>query len=528
MEKFKNLLRCLVYACVFVIIKNALTMLSVKRALTPTSVCVSESSVKRARVSDSSPPLFLRNEWSSNTLFDVDVSKNGNDFSVRVRMPSTNYAYRMFSPPCPVKYSDLAPGGNFGRFASTKTESAAKLSVTLNMLQEDKFVGDRKLFLDHLTSMNDTILDTVFEKHDVLRNLFMGKAKSLLKSKKKADVQATAKKLFKKAARIPIKVKDGETLISASCKAFSKNDEDEYVERPVTFYKYKKKSYTVQESITISKNDLIGVVLQPSFYVLPGNASFGISYRLDNRSVVLFKRSPASQGCSNAVLNDNQRDYAFKFAKDNVYINDAKGRHYQVRTPPMKVKYCDLVDGTLGKFPGVTESNASLTASLEPLPESSAWFEHFQQLTKDCGTFLFNHPQCLASVKEELLSTAKDMAEEMGQTVETAHKNMFLSNFKLPIKDGVLKLSQRMFNKLNIRNVIPIVDKDGNHVQETIQRGAIIQVCMEPSVYMLPNGTCGIKCNIDLKNGITLLDNPTQDETNNNTIYDISDSDEED
>tara|TARA_B100000161_G_scaffold265383_1_gene241312 strand:- start:1227 stop:2729 length:1503 start_codon:yes stop_codon:yes gene_type:complete len=500
-------------------------MLSVKRSVSPTAI---EESVPMKRVKTNVS--FLRHALSNNEKFDVDVTKSNGDWSVQIHHPATNYSYRLLTPPCPVKWSDLAPGGNKGRFDPPITISAAKLTVTLNMMQEDKWFAERKVFVDHLTAMNHTILEKVFEKHEPLRKSFMDRAKTLIKGKKKSDVEAMAKKLFIKAAKLPLREKDGQLILSAGCKAYKKDVNDEYVERDVTFYNYKKRQYECSDvPLTVSGGDYVGVVFQPSFYVLPGNASFGISYRLDNRSVVMYKRSVALQTCSNAVLNDNQRSYVFKFNKDKVYINDDKGRRYQMRTPPVRVKYCDLVDGTLGKFPGVTEANASLTASIEALPESHEWFKHFQNMANDCGSFLFEHPQCLKNVKAELLSTAKDMAEDMGQTVETAHKNMFLSSFKVPMKDNILRVSQRMFTKMGIRNTIPLFDKDGKVLENaTVSRGATVQVCLEPTVYMLPNGTCGIKCNMDLKNGITVLDNPEEDQIENVGIYDISDSDEED
>ena len=500
-------------------------MLSMKRSVSPT---VDQESVpmKRAKTNVS----FLRYALSKNKSFDVDVTNTNGDWNVQISNTATNYSYRLLTPPSPVKWADLAPGGNFGRFESTKTESGAKLSTTLNMLNEDKWLAERKVFVDYLTGMNQTILEKVFEKHEPLRKSFMERAKTLIKGKKKSDIETMAKKLFVKAARTPLKVKDGETLLSTNCKAYKKDVNDEFTEREVTFYNYKKRQYEPSSiPVTVSSGDFIGVVFQPTFYVLPGNSSFGISYRLDNRSVVMYKRSTAKQGCTNAVLNDNQRDYAFKFNRDKVYINDAKGRRYQMRTPPVRIKYCDLVDGTLGKFPGVTEANASLTASIEPLPESQEWFKHFQNMANDCGTFLFEHPECLKNIKADLLSTAKDMAEDMGQTVETAHKNMFLSSFKVPLKNDILRVSQRMFTKMGIKNNIPLFDKDGKVLENaTVSRGATVQVCLEPTVYMLPNGTCGIKCNMDLKNGITVLDNPEEDQIENVGIYDISDSDEED
>ena len=500
-------------------------MLSVKRSLSVPSEFESPAKVsKKVNVS------FLKYAYETNKDFDVDVSNQNGDWKVNVTSVGTTYGYRLMSPPCMVKWNDLKPGGNVGKFDPPILPTAAKLTVTLNMSHEDKWSTQRNGFMGHLKKMNETILSNVFDKHTDLKKIFMDRAKTFCKGKKKADIPKIAKNLFLKAAKTPLKeTKDNEVFLSTNCRAYRKEN-DELVERDVTFYKYKKKQYhNVEEPMTVASGDLIGVVFQPMFYALPGYSTFGISYRLDNRSVIMYKRSMSSQGCSNAVLNDNQRAYAFKYVKGNVYINDTKGRRYELRTPPIKIKYCDLIDGTLGKFPGVTEATASLTASLEPIAESDAWMKHFETLCNDCGTFLFEHPECLSKLKQDLLNTATEMAEELGQSVESTHKNMFLSSFKIPIKNNLLRVSQRMFNKMGVRNHIPLFDKDNKPLQDaTVSRNAIVQVSIAPSVYILANGTCGIKCNIHTTHGINIVQQAEDDAIENKGIYDMSDSDDED
>lgn len=503
-------------------------MLSVKRSASPTSESMDRPS-KLPKVNVS----FLKYSWRDNKEFDVDVKEQNKDYIVRVNSPGTTYPYRLLTPPVVVKWAHLSPGGNLGVFESSKSESGAKLSVTLNMSADNKYADECQEFLASLREACNRILKETFAKHKTLRNIYIEKTKSLLKGKKKKDekaIEETALKMFTRAAKTPFKEKNGEVLVSASCKAFTRNDE-EFEHRKLDFYKYKKQRYHPVDQLEISSNDLVGIIIQPVFYVLPGNSSFGITFRLCPNAVIQYKRSVASLGCTDEVLNDNMREYKFKMSKGNLYINDSKGRRYQFRTPEVSVKYCDLEEGTLNKFKGVTEATASLTATLESTPASAAWFDHFKKLCDDIGDYLFKSPDVLKDLKAEQLNNAKDIMTELDdpdQTLESVHKNMFLTTFKTPFNKHGLRVSQRMYSKMGVRQQIPVFDKDNQNTDHTVSPGDVIKICIEPSVYILPNGTCGVKCNIDLQKGINIVEGGDSQSFENKGLYDISDSDEED
>ena len=87
-----------------------------------------------------------------------------------------------------------------------------------------------------------------------------------------------------------------------------------------------------------------------------------------------------------------------------------------MRGPKMKTKYVDLHEGTLGKFPGVTESTAKLTASfIETSEESTKFFDHIDSLSQEAAKYMFNDEQILPKQKEELKATAESLSKKQEQ-----------------------------------------------------------------------------------------------------------------
>lgn len=202
-----------------------------------------------------------------------------------------------------------------------------------------------------------------------------------------------------------------------------------------------------------------------------------------------------------------------KDGKYSVYINDLTNGKYLHRIPPSKTKYCDLVDGTLNKFPGVTEATAKYTATLVEDDTNREYFNHVESLVNDVATFLFNDDNVLKDTKAELRATAQDVADETEGDVETTMKNLFMDAFQSPIKttgEGrELKISQRMFQYGSTTDRVQLnyQDADCDPIDEDVplERGCVISPAVEPTVYMLANGTAGVKLNIDLDNPIRVI-----------------------
>ena len=104
-------------------LKRAKSYLSWQNVLYPQLLLKNVLPMKRVKTNVS----FLRHALSNNEKFDVDVTKSNGDWSVQIHHPATNYSYRLLTPPCPVKWSDLAPGGNKGRFDPPITISVSQV-----------------------------------------------------------------------------------------------------------------------------------------------------------------------------------------------------------------------------------------------------------------------------------------------------------------------------------------------------------------------------------------------------------------
>ncbi len=155
------------------------------------------------------------------------------------------------------------------------------------------------------------------------------------------------------------------------------------------------------------------------------------------------------------------------------------------------------------------------------IPKSSCnssreYFDHIETLVNDVATFLLNDPNILKEVKAELRQTAKDVAEDTEGDVETTMKNLFMDNIQSPIKNlgegRELKVSQRMFKYQREgeelqRNEFQYCDEDSDPVDSpSLERGCCLAPVLDPQVYILANGTAGIKLGIDLVHPIRISD----------------------
>jgi hypothetical protein len=268
-----------------------------------------------------------------------------------------------------------------------------------------------------------------------------------------------------------------------------------------------------------------GAIISPVFairvYQTPGNSAFGITYQLENRFIIFHKQGDGSMRSSGPMNDDQlkQRQYPFKgvtskSGKYNIYVNDLNGGSYKHRIPASTTKYCDLVDGTLGKFPGVTEDSAKFTITFFEDDSNRAYFDHVESLIRDAATYLFNDTKVLKDQKAELRSTAQEVAAETNQSVDAVALSLFMENMQGPVSNKgqgrELRCTQRMHQYRNsdnddyVKNTFKYRDEDCDPMDcdPMLEPGCVIAPVVYPDIYVLATGIIGVSMKIDMDNYI--------------------------
>lgn len=513
------------------------SMLSTKRALETDSPISVNKRAKRP------VPLF-KPEYYNHTKNLPNIvatkDKDGNDM-VQIYNSLKN-PYKVMAPPGVCKYVSLGEGGNIGTKEWCKDESSATIGFVYTTASFPMIAGEsaeshhqrakqfselQNNFVEFLKDTEAKAMTQFFESCEVLRNMFIKKAKVVLRNDcTEEKLNDMALKLMLKAAKSPIKEENGMVQFQVKCGAY-RNMQGQYVPRDVNVYDGNNIKFPHLD--TMEPGDIkTGAILRPVFtmrvYSTPGYKTFGTTYQLDERYVIFHKNGSGSSGSGSAIRSEDQlkpREYTMKGHTSangsyNVYINDLNQSKYLHRAPLMKTKYCDLENGTLGKFPNVTEKTAKYTATFIEDESSKEYFDHIETMVKDVATFLFNDKNILKDVKEELRETAKDVAEDTEGDVETTMKNLFMDNIQSPIKHvgetRELKVSQRMFQMQKgseelVQNRLKFCDGDADPIETpSLERGCCLAPVLEPSIYTLANGTAGIKLNINLAHPIKIAD----------------------
>jgi hypothetical protein len=296
---------------------------------------------------------------------------------------------------------------------------------------------------------------------------------------------------------------------------------------------YNGNSPSFEEHPTVTRTDVkSGAIVSPVFvvrlYTTPGYKTFGVTFQLESRFIILNKNG-SSLGRLGGRLPESQlqqRAYQMKGAtnvksgKYSIYVNDLNGNRYLHRAPDMMTKYCDMENGTIDKFPGQTEDSAKLTATFVEDEKSKKYFDHIEELVRDAATFLFNDLNVLKDIKAELRQTAQDVAEETAGDVDSTMKNLFMHAIMSPLKQTgegrQLKVSQRMFKRVyddvdndapRERNFFKFEDSDSDPVSDPfLEPGCTLGPVLSPQIYILANGTAGVKLVADLEHPIRVTD----------------------
>ena len=498
-----------------------------------------ETQSKKAKVA---APKFVvsRYNWHTNKPnIKLYKDKEGNDV-VQFQNPSGN-GYQVMGPPGLTKFLEVKEGGNIGKFAWCAEEKTATMGFIYTnkpfppMPDESAeahagriagFEKKQREFLVFLRKCQTDGLTVLFNAVEPLRETYLKKAKSVMpKDTTVEKLNEMALKLMLKASKSPVKEDGmGGFEFQIKCGAY-RESAGKYAPRPI--FVYDGNTLDFNEHPTVCRADLkSGAIVSPVFtirlYTTPGYKTFGVTYQLENRFIILNKNGTGGGGSYGQRLDETalqQRAYQMKghTSKNgnyNVYINDLAGSKYLHRIPSSKAKYCDLENGTLGKFPGVTEATAKLTATLLEDETNASYFDHVEEMVRDAATFLLNDPNIMKDTKAELRQTAQDVADETAGDVDTTMKNLFMDQIQSPLKmtgEGrELKVSQRMFkyDSTTDRNKFKFEDADSDPLDDVVlERGCKIAPVLSPEIYVLANGTAGVKLSIDLNNPIRILDN---------------------
>jgi len=486
-----------------------------------------------------------RYNWRTNKPT-IKVYKD-KDQNQQVQFQSPNgQPYKVMAPPGVTKFVELREGGNIGKFNWCATEKTATMGFIytgqqLPMKENETaeahaertapYAQKQREFVDFLKETARQGFTELFNSVEPLREQFLKKAKSVLSDDAGAEkLNEMALKLMVKAGMNKSPIKEdgaGGFEFNVKCSAFFAQ-RDSFTPRRVHVYDSK-----YQEHPTVTRSDIKpGAVISPIFtvrlYTTPGYKTFGVTYQLEHQYIILNKNGTEMGGRTTGRLPDDklkQRAYQMKGATSksgryNVYVNDLSGNKYLHRAPAMTTKYCDLENGTLDKFPGTTEDTAKLTATFVEDESNKEYFDHIEQLVRDVGTYLLNDDNVMKENKAELRQTAQDIAEETAGDVETTMKNLFMGQIQSPLKEvgdeRQLKISQRMFKAIKAdvdapreRNTFAYEDEDADPISDPfLEPGCTLAPVLDPQVYILANGTAGVKLVADLAHPIRMANVP--------------------
>ena len=522
---------------------EATPVTGVKRSLGADATTPAAIKQQKTVVPRFNPDYYNYKTRSPNVLSKTDP-KDGK-MTVRLVDNSMKYDYKIMAPPGYCKYIKLGEGGNIGQFNWCATEKSATIGLIYTNKQSpmksgesteeyqkrcSKMVSQQQTFIDFLKATHQKAFDGIWDNVTDIKSSYVKKATAVLpKDSAPEKIEATARRLFDKfcSSHTPIK-EDGTGGIEfqIKCSAFQDNKNGSYTPRTVNVYDGCSMRYPPHPTIS-GKDIKDGAYIAPVFairvYQTPGNASFGITYQLVNRHVILMKNGDGR--LKDGPMTDEQlktRQYQFKGVTSksgnyNIYINDLSGGKYIHRTPAAITKYIDLTNGTLGKFPGVTTSNAKFTATLMEDASNKEYFDHVEQLVQDAGTFLFNDKNIMPDIKADHLNTAKELSADTEQSVEDTALSLFMNNVQSPVKQTgemrELRVSCKMFkykdspDDEDVKNTFKYQDEDLNTMDNDpdLQPGSKVSMVLEPVIYVLASGVIHVCLKIDLDNPIRVL-----------------------
>ena len=211
------------------------------------------------------------------------------------------YGYQLLCPPARCQHANLSEGGNHGRFDWSRTEKGATLSLQYTSGGLPQAETAQKDFLHFLQTVQDTAFEKLFNTVPALKQKAMKKAKLVAKDKTESELESLALKLHMKGAKSPLKMNpDGTYHFQVKCGAFIDRD-GTYVPRRVNLYDQKYNPIT--EETTVLSGAVVGPIMTIRLYVTPGYATYGVTYQLSDRHMVLYRQGTGSQKVDSATLD---------------------------------------------------------------------------------------------------------------------------------------------------------------------------------------------------------------------------------
>lgn len=452
------------------------------------------------------------------------------------------FSYKLMTPPCEARWPHIGTGGNYNRSPFAKTPATSNIMATLlKNGGSEKFQSERDDFFERLAVLNKSGLDQMYDA-DVggAATAARQKTKKYYRKKTPEEQEIKAREAFHKTAMVPLKTKDGETVVTVKCRAFNRDG----IARGIRYVQPSGGKYVeMAEAPLVNAGGVLSMVFQMRPYCMSKD-KFGITYTLTPDIVVYSLGTAGGANIPAAIIDTPNREYTFatvegQNGKFYVNVKDTEGRRLITRIAPSELEWNDLQTGTLGKFSGVTTSTAKLTGTLKEdttNPESVAVFDYMAKLVDDGVQHCLNDTNLLTKAKTEIEENAREMSAENGESYETTFRTMIDDMFNNPVvkrEDNdyrQLKITQRQYPYDNDEtpNVIPLQDADGNEITNSVElrRGAQLAPVLKPSFYFMPDGGFGIKMEISLSHGIKVLSNPEESANGSGVLYSMDETDE--
>lgn len=442
------------------------------------------------------------------------------------------YAYKLVTPPCEARYAHLSEGGNEGGMYSKTKESAKITTQLLRGGVDEQFQSERDDFFTWLADVNDDCLNQMFDA-DVAGAATAVRAKTTKrygKTKSPEELEAMARRSFKKSAMVPLKEKDGIEFLVTNIKAYTKDLNP----REIRYVQPSGGKYTeMEEKPTIHSGAIISTVFSIRPFAMAKD-KYGLTYTLIP-DIVVYSSGNGRQDAPLSAIETPNRTYSMSTTKGKdgklyLNINDAENRKFQFRPTPSEVVFGDALSGTgtLGNIAGVTESNAKyngVTKEDTSNPESVSSFDYISKIADDVVQHAINDPELIPRLKKEAKIEAEEIASETGRSVDECFLEIIKESFNTPVSKREqddyrqLRFSQRVYSKTGTQNKLPMHNTAGDEITETLNRGAKIAPVLIPSVYFMADGKFGLKLDISLKHGIRVDSNPEKSSGANTVLY---------
>ncbi len=453
------------------------------------------------------------------------VSTTKTDDTTKKKMTYYNFKtesdwdFMVITPPSESRYTYLGEGGDIGgMYSQTKADANLKTQI-LRVGQDEEHQSERDDFFNWLKQTNDHCLNQMYDNdiNGATTAIRAKTAKRYGKNKTPEELEALALKSFKKAAKVPLKEKDGIEFLQVKTKAYAKD----MMPREVRYFR--NDSSEMDSAPEIRSGAMLSTVIAMNPYAISRD-NYGISYKLVPQVIVYTTGNAGRQSAPMSDIETPNRTYKLNVSsgrdgKQYMNMDDEKNRSFEFRPSGLSVLFGDDLtgDGNLGKF-GSTEATAKYSCVCKEdidNPESVALFDYMEKMQNDVFEHAMTHDSFIENIKNMVKEEAQDIADETDQTFEECLQSVVKERFNGPVKKRdedehrQVTFSQSVFNK-DLKNELPMTNTAGDSITDDIRRGAKLAPVLMPKIWSSPNGKFGLSFKISLKHGIRVDSNPEE------------------